>query len=309
MAINWKIKVESPVLTAGMSFQVRYRKLNSNIWNTLSPNPTTNEFTITNLENTDYEAEIKTVCSNGDLSKPIYHSTSSVTNVLSATIVWSDDTNNPKSGNNSSITVKEADINYNSNDPIINSEWQIFDGTSFIFYKNNTTGSENIVLSQINNKIRLKVTTQSGQIAYSNILEYTKTTNANIYITDVVSDAQSGTTTYKLHIENSPFSGYANTVATRGSNSKRLNADFSPYGNGIMISAATPIGQDVFASQQVEIPIGVYDCFINISIAPLYSGVETNGQGAISYGFTNDFFDGICQAEALYSDYNGEISY
>ena len=73
--INWTIKIQSPILTLGMSFQVKYRKLPSTTWVSFMPNPTTNEFTITNLENGDYEAEIRTVCTNGELSHPVYVTT------------------------------------------------------------------------------------------------------------------------------------------------------------------------------------------------------------------------------------------
>lgn len=72
--INWTIKIARPILTEGMFFQVRYRKVDSQDWIPFSPNPTTNEFTITALEDdTNYEAEIRTICLNGELSRPVYY--------------------------------------------------------------------------------------------------------------------------------------------------------------------------------------------------------------------------------------------
>lgn len=70
MSFNWEIKVASPVLTDGMSFRVRYKKKPNGSWLDFLPNPTTNIFTITNLDEEEYTAEIKTVCADGTLSTP-----------------------------------------------------------------------------------------------------------------------------------------------------------------------------------------------------------------------------------------------
>lgn len=72
MAINWEINVQNPVLTDGMSFRVRHKKLPDGKWVDFLPNPTTNKFIIKNLENGKHQAEIRTVCSNGSLSVPVY---------------------------------------------------------------------------------------------------------------------------------------------------------------------------------------------------------------------------------------------
>ena len=177
MAINWKIKVDYPTLTQGMAFQVRYRQAGSNTWNNFTPNPTTNEFTIYNLPNADYEAEIKTVCVNGDLSNPAYHSTTNTSNVLAAAITWDDDTDIVKSGAATSITVKVASLDYNTNDPLISQKWEVWNGTSWIEYADKTTDSQVIDLAYNLNKIRLKIQAVSGQIAYSNTLQYSKAQN------------------------------------------------------------------------------------------------------------------------------------
>lgn len=76
MPYNWQINVASPQLLAGMSFKVRFRKLPSLIWTPFLPNPTSNIFTIPNLDDGTYEVEIITVCANGKLSPPRYHSKS-----------------------------------------------------------------------------------------------------------------------------------------------------------------------------------------------------------------------------------------
>ncbi|MBD3904476.1 hypothetical protein NAL32_07505 [Chryseobacterium sp. Ch-15] len=93
MPKNWNISVGSPVLTQGMSFFVRYRKKTEQIWTNFLPNPTTNSFTITNLDDkADYELEISTICQSGDVSLPIYY-TDSITKP-SIIIRWEDNQGN-----------------------------------------------------------------------------------------------------------------------------------------------------------------------------------------------------------------------
>lgn len=72
MSFNWEIKVANPILSEGMSFRVRYKKQPNGNWVDFLPNPTTNIFTITGLEEVKYYAEIKTVCADGTLSTPGY---------------------------------------------------------------------------------------------------------------------------------------------------------------------------------------------------------------------------------------------
>ena len=123
-----------------------------------------------------------------------------------------------------------------------------------------------------------------------------------IYITDVISDF-TGYTTFKLHVENAPFIGYANTVATRGSNTKRITANFSPYGNDILISATTTAGVNIYRSEVVNIPVGVYDCNIDLSVIPLSAeDFNTTGDAAISFGLTQDFYSSNVVAECHYGD-------
>ncbi|MFC7347304.1 hypothetical protein ACFQO9_11305 [Chryseobacterium zhengzhouense] len=87
MPQNWTITVGNPVLTAGMSFQVRYRKTTEQNWTNFLPNPTTNTFTISNLDNNaDYEAEISTVCVNGDISTPVYHNSAPIVKCITPTL-------------------------------------------------------------------------------------------------------------------------------------------------------------------------------------------------------------------------------
>ena len=89
MPKNWNISVGSPVLTQGMSFFVRYRKKTEQTWTNFLPNPTTNNFTITNLDDkSDYELEISTICQSGDVSLPVYYTDS--TTKPSVTVRWMD---------------------------------------------------------------------------------------------------------------------------------------------------------------------------------------------------------------------------
>lgn len=93
MPKNWNINVGYPVLTQGMSFFVRYRKKTEQTWTNFLPNPTTNVFTIPNLDDdADYELEISTVCISGDISLPVYYTDS----VTKPTVVvrWMDNQGN-----------------------------------------------------------------------------------------------------------------------------------------------------------------------------------------------------------------------
>lgn len=87
MSQNWTITVGNPLLTQGMSFFVRYRKKTEQTWTNFLPNPTTNTFTIPNLDEVDYEAEISTICQNGDISSPVYHQSATEVRCISPTLL------------------------------------------------------------------------------------------------------------------------------------------------------------------------------------------------------------------------------
>ena len=98
-------------------------------------------------------------------------------------------------------------------DPIITQEWQTFDGTNLEFLQNQKPTDSETLITLIDNKIRLKVESQFGEIAYSNILTYTKESVSDIYISNIVTS--NGLTNYKLHVENEAFVGYANMSGDR----------------------------------------------------------------------------------------------
>ncbi|ROI05456.1 fibronectin type III domain-containing protein [Chryseobacterium sp. G0240] len=176
MALNWIITVAAPILTQGMSFQVKYRKLPSTNWLPYLPNPTSNTFTIPNLdESAEYEAEIRTVCVNGEVSQPIYH-----TNALTPpTLVlrWTD--NQGTEDRMCTQNVCTANIEINKQDPnniitkidILKSIDNGVTWTNFIMDISTPTFADN--LSSVgSNKYKAVATYLSGNIVESNILSY-----------------------------------------------------------------------------------------------------------------------------------------
>lgn len=187
--INWTIKIARPILTEGMFFQVRYRKVDSQDWIPFSPNPTTNEFTITALEDdTNYEAEIRTICLNGELSRPVYYQLKEGDrkddDPISPTpqpqptlkISWYDEDRDfltqdteDKTGEANDISVgTEQPIGFEKKDP--NSQKWVKVGTSM-----RKTLIANVAITAVGTtEIRGFDTNEQGQRYYSNILRYTK---------------------------------------------------------------------------------------------------------------------------------------
>jgi hypothetical protein len=184
MALNWTITVGSPVLTQGMSFQVKYRKLPSTTWVPFLPNPTTNVFTIPNLDDDgQYEAEIRTVCSNGELSQPVYH-TNSLT-PPSVILRWNDNQGNEE--RTCSLNSCTANIEIVTDDPDnAISKVDIYkstdNGTTWsILFANYTSNTfSNDVTSLGSNKYKAIVTDLTGVTYESNILTYKGSTTVQI---------------------------------------------------------------------------------------------------------------------------------
>lgn len=125
--------------------------------------------------------------------------------------------------------------------------------------------------------------------------------STNLYITDLVSDPDTGITTYKLHVENSDFIGYANVVGRRADvNAKLCYTRVSPFGNDLTIPNTTPVNQSLFNSTVVAIPIGVYDCTIQATGEEIDEGEGLAVDGGISYGYTTDYYTYLDHAEAHY---------
>ena len=212
---------------------------------------------------------------------------------LSVSISWLDDSSAPKSGNLANINVKQASLVFDPLDPIISEEWQLFDGTNWNFYKTKTTDSESIELSVMENKIRLKVETTFSEIAYSNILTYTKATSSTVYITDIEAPyvGQPGYVRYKLHVEDEAFVGYANL---RGEKNNMRNAICNNNHAGSMaMPQAFQSGDVKNQSTAVSIPVGVYNCYIEvIGIRNDYM-TEAIFDASVNYGYVADFDDAI----------------
>ena len=206
---------------------------------------------------------------------------------LSVSIAWSDDTSAPKTGNDGLMNVKLVSLVSDPLDPILTQEWQTFDGTTWNFYKTKTTDAETFDITLIENKIRLKVVSTYGEIAYSNNLIYTKTSSTNIFITDRVPNFATGIITYKLHVENEAFVGYCNMEGNKiNTRSSRIQ---DTYGNVLYIPNIAGIGDNTYTSQPVNIPVGVYDCHITIMGIRLSSTEDGIINAGVSYGFGSDY--------------------
>mgnify|MGYP000868614830 CR=1 FL=1 len=208
---------------------------------------------------------------------------------LSVSILWDDDTSAPKTGNLPNITVKLGSLIFDPADPVVTQQWEVWNGTEWVFYADKTADSQTIALPYEFNQIRLKVVSQYSVTAYSNVLTYTKTAVANIYITDVVQDSIAGTTSYKLHVENENFSGFVNIFGNKNAFTK--NAHIEDNFGGSLFIPANNTGEEVFKSAAVTIPIGTYNCVIYALGAPksMYQDVEVNG--GVSYGHTQNYYD------------------
>lgn len=121
------------------------------------------------------------------------------------------------------------------------------------------------------------------------------------------SDVQmnNGITLFKLHVEKAPFVGYANTVGYRDANCKRVTSSFLQFGNDILITVATAPNVDVFQNSPVNIPIGIYNCKIELTVIPLNLNDPVEVQSAISFGKTTDYHNSIVGVSCYYSE--GEI--
>lgn len=126
---------------------------------------------------------------------------------------------------------------------------------------------------------------------------------SELHISDV--QINNGITLFKLHVEKAPFVGYANTVAYRDANCKRVISSFLQFGNDILITTATAPHVDVFKNAPVNIPIGIYNCKIEISVIILNPNAPVEVQSAISFGKTTDYYNSIVDVSCYYSE--GEI--
>lgn len=214
---------------------------------------------------------------------------------LSASISWFDDTSTPKSGNLPNIIVKVVSIIFDPLDPIVTQEWQTFDGTDWVFYKTKTTDSETFALPILENKIRLKVVSSFGEIAYSNNLVYTKSSTSSIFITDIVGGL-TGYTTYKLHVEVEVFNGYVVLQGEKNLNGKNANL-LDTLGGSLIIPNTKAIGEFVISAEAITIPVGVYDCVFEANAIPKNSGVTLEVNGLVGYGYTTDIYDSIASAQ------------
>lgn len=203
---------------------------------------------------------------------------------ISVSISWFDDTSAPKTGNNGNVIVKLVSLVSDPLDPIVSQEWQTFDGTNWNFYKTKTTDNETFDLTLIENKIRLKVVSQFGEIVHSNSLIYTKALNSNIYITDII--MVNGLTTYKLHVENDMFIGFAMVAGQKNNTKNSFVKD--DYAGRVNIPNSSNI--IVFSSQAISLPVGIYDISLIAGGIRNISSITGEINGEIRYSFSNDDF-------------------
>ena len=125
---------------------------------------------------------------------------------------------------------------------------------------------------------------------------------SELHISDVQFD--NGIVLFKLHVEKAPFVGYANTVAYRDANCKRVISSFLQFGNDILVTGATAPHVDVFKNAPVNIPIGIYNCKIEISVIILNPNDPVEVQSAISFGKTTDYYNSIVDVSCYYREGN-----
>lgn len=125
---------------------------------------------------------------------------------------------------------------------------------------------------------------------------------SELHISDVQFD--NGIVLFKLHVEKAPFVGYANTVAYRDANSKRVTSSFLQFGNDILVTLTTAPHVDVFKNAPVNIPIGIYNCRIELTVIPLNPSNPIEVQSAISFGKTTDYYNSIVDVSCYYSEGN-----
>ena len=126
---------------------------------------------------------------------------------------------------------------------------------------------------------------------------------SELHISDI--KMNNGITLFKLHVEKAPFVGYANTVAYRDANCKRVISSFLQFGNDVLITATTAPNVDVFQNSPVNIPIGIYNCRIELTVIPLNPSDPVEIQSAISFGKTTDYSNSTVGVSCYYSE--GEI--
>jgi hypothetical protein len=211
-------------------------------------------------------------------------------------ITWDDDTKDDRTGNSSEQTVKLVSILPPANTPPTDYVWQVDSGSGFI-----DAGSGNspkiINFPSIGSyQIRYK-STANGSVFYSNILNYQKI-NPNIYITDFEYDINTGTSSYKLHVENQPFVGYANMMAFKQENSRNARVTDNSFGGLLTIPNTTSELVEVFKSTAVNIQVGVYDCTMSASCIPNDLDLTSGVDGSIAYGFTTDYNESLANGQA-----------
>lgn len=212
---------------------------------------------------------------------------------ISVAISWLDLTSTPKTGNLANITVKIASLVFDPLDPIITQEWEIWNGTTWIFYKTKTTDTEVLSLSYLENKIRLKVVSQFSVVAYSNVLTYEKTNTSTIYITDeVISSA--GVKTFKLHIEDYDFVGFENMQGEKNANTRNGIVN-STLGGVLSIPSLNDMGEYARKSTAVNLPIGVYDYTISVNGNPRSTALDLFVGGLVGYGYTASINDNLAE--------------
>lgn len=218
---------------------------------------------------------------------------------ISVAITWADGSSAPMTGHLGSIGVRLDSLVFDPLNPIVTQTWEIFDGTNWIFYKEKTTDTEIIPLNYLENKIRLKVVAQFGEIVTSNVLTYTKEATANIYITDInYGSPYEVDRTYKLHVEGIDFVGFVNIQGERTEGIKNVTIT-DTFGGSMVIPSNTPEGTVVENHVSVNIPVGVYDCTLSLIgiLKPTYTNPNQMISAKVGFGYTNNYSDSLAVIE------------
>ncbi len=201
-------------------------------------------------------------------------------------ISWNSGTSEDRSGDLSTEKVKISKRSYPVDDPTTILEWQVQNGGDWIGL-GDSISPKDIALGFGINLIRIKASLNDNDY-YSNELRYTKE-GVNIYITDFVYDWDLGTSSYKLHVENQNFVGYANMRAFKQPNGRNARVTGNSFGGTLTISNAVPALEEVYKSTAVNIPVGVYNCNMDCSIIPIDLYEYTGLDGYLSFGLSPEY--------------------
>lgn len=177
-------------------------------------------------------------------------------------------------------------------------------GISGGFYDNPDVNDNNPVLVHGITGDKVRVVTICGENNEINSDWYDlsqQTSNSRVYITDYSPpNSENGSNiSYKLHVEDEDFTGYIITVLdvnARAGDVYSAESSFTPSGMGVSYTSGNLNNME--KAMPITIPIGVYDCWINLYVDWNPVGQPFEVQSYIIYSATDQYEDEITSARA-----------